>query len=343
MQAAPFVVTVVAFVTMVFGVVVGDDSKSGRDTKLPADTLPADLFDRELPLGLDDRSPPPTGVSAAEQRARFDIGRRLFFDPILSKDKTVSCATCHRPDHGFSSPERLPRGVGGKLATRHAPSLFNRSFGKFHSWDGRAASLKEQALLPIANPLEMGLPHEEAFARILASEYHAEFSKAFDEGVTVDNIGIALASFLDRLYSAGSRVDRFVAGTESTLTPSEKGGLWLYESKGKCWKCHSGRNFTDEKFHNTGVGVRDGKAEPGRFGVTGKSEERGAFKTPTLRGVALNPPYMHDGSLATLREVVEFYRKGGIHNDHLDTRVEPLDLSDDDVDDLVAFLEALSR
>jgi cytochrome c peroxidase len=171
-------------------------------------------------------------------------------------------------------------------------------------------------------------------------DYPALFAAAFPDGVTAANLGKALAGFERVLLRGDSRVDRFrQKGKHGGLTPSERHGLWLYESKGQCWRCHGGPNFTDEDFHNTGVSW--GKADLGRGAVTKKEADRGKFKTPTLRGVALTAPYMHDGSLKSLEEVVEFYNRGGGANPNLDPVLGPLGLSKDEVRDLVAFLEAL--
>jgi cytochrome c peroxidase len=273
-----------------------------------------------------------------------ELGKQLFFDPVLSIDRTVSCASCHQPEHGFSSPEALPPGVLGQRALRHAPTLFNRAYGKSQRWDGKTATLEEQVLLPIADPLEMGLAIDSAVERLQAdAAYRAAFEDAFAQAPSAPDLARALAGYVRHLLLAGSPVDRFRAGDGSALTQAERTGLWLFESKGRCWKCHGGANFTDEKFHNTGVGVHSGQAEEGRFAVTGRAEDRGRFKTPTLRGAALRGPFMHDGSLATLREVVEFYAQGGEANPGLDPDLERLDLSPEDVDHLVAFLKALSR
>jgi cytochrome c peroxidase len=306
----------------------------------PKDTLPAELALDSIPLGLEPR---PVPKDAPLTEARVKLGRRLFFDPILSADNTVSCATCHQPGHGFASTEARPRGVRGQRAARRAPSLFNRAYGTSFFWDGRETTLEAQALRPIADAAEMGSSVPAALDRLRADrQYKAQFEAAFPDGVTADNLGRALASFERVLLRGDSRVDRFRRkGKADALTASERQGLWLYESKGRCWRCHSGPNFSDEGYHNTGVGWRQAVADPGRFAVTKKEADRGKFKTPTLRGVSLTGPYMHDGSLGSLREVVEFYNRGGGTNPNLDPALAPLGLSKDEIADLVAFLEAL--
>jgi cytochrome c peroxidase len=274
--------------------------------------------------------------------ARGALGRRLFFDPILSLDRTVSCASCHEPDHGFASREAKPLGVGGRRAARNAPPVFNRAFGSTHFWDGRAPTLEAQVLFPIENPDEMGLPLEQAVARLAADAGYRELFEAAGGAPSRELLASSIAEFLRRLVVGDSPIDHFRAA-KTELTPLERRGLWLFESKGRCWRCHSGPNFSDESFHDTGVGVVDGEPEPGRFAVTKERADRGRFKTPTLRMVARTAPYMHDGSLATLEDVIRYYARGGNKNDNLDPLLLPVELSDDDVAALVALLQALSR
>jgi cytochrome c peroxidase len=296
----------------------------------------------ELPLGLARDLPEPVGN--AFDRKRWDLGRRLFFDPELSADRSVSCASCHAPERNFADGEALSLGVGGRRTLRNAPSLVNRGFGASFMWDGRVATLEEQVLMPVVNELEMDLPLEQMVARLAAHpEYPALFAAAFDDGVSEANAAAALAQYVRRLVLGDSAVDRFRAGDYAELTGEERTGLWVFESKGRCWRCHSGANFSDEEFHNTGVGVVDGRAEQGRAAITGAAADRGRFKTPTLRGVALTAPYMHDGSQATLADVVAFYRRGGEANPELDPLLQPLELSEREAAALVAFLRALSR
>ncbi len=303
------------------------------------DTLPERLA-LDVPFGL---GPRPVSKDNPLTEARVQLGRKLFFDPILSGDGRVACSSCHRPDNGFAGGEALPRGVRGQRGTRRAPTLFNRAYGKAFFWDGRAASLEEQALRPIEDPAEMGSRVGDAIGRLRASkEYPPLFQAAFGGEASAASLGKALASFERVLLRGDSRVDRFRHKSEhKALTARERAGLWLYESKGRCWRCHVGSNFTDEAFHNTGVSWGKKPADPGRFAVTRKEADRGKFKTPTLRGVALTAPYMHDGSLKTLEEVVQFYNKGGGANANLDPLIVPLGLSKEEVRDLVAFLRAL--
>src|SRR5262245_36922028 len=304
---------------------------------VPADTLPETIPIDHIPLGLGPRPATDNPLTPG----RVALGRSLFFDPILSADRSVACATCHRPDHGFASPDARPRGVVGREVNRRAPTLFNRAYGTAFFWDGRAATLEEQALQPIANPNEMASSVDEAVRRLKADKgYARKFAAAFEDGVTAANLGRAIASFERVLLRGDSPIDRFrQKGDRTAPTAAELHGLWLYESKGQCWRCHSGSNFTDESYHNTGVTW--GKDDLGRFAVTKKDADRGKYKTPTLRAVKLTAPYMHDGSVKTLEEVVEFYNRGAGPNPHLDPAIRPLNLSKEEMADLVAFLKAL--
>lgn len=309
---------------------------------LPEDRLPARLFPRKMPLGLPPTLPSPPDNPFTE--ASFELGRRIFFDPVLSVDRTVACASCHEPDHGFSSRAALPAGVRGRRARRHSPTLFNRGFGERHRWDGTTETLEQQVLLPIEDPDEMDLAVTDAVERLRADAgYREAFEKTYGDGPSQRNLSRALSTFVRGLVTGDSAVDRFQAGDSIALSAAEKAGLWVYESKGRCWQCHAGPNLSDEQLHNTGVSATNGVAAPGLFKVTGKEPDRGLFKTPTLRGLTRTAPYMHDGSLASLADVVEFYNRGGQQNPGLDRRMRPLDLSEADRENLVAFLSALSR
>jgi cytochrome c peroxidase len=306
----------------------------------PKDTLRARLALDEVPLGL---PPLPVPKGSPLTEARVALGRRLFFDPILSADGTVACASCHQPAHGFAGAEARPQGIRGLRTTRRAPTLLNRAYGTAFFWDGREATLEDQALRPIESASEMGSTVASALERLRKDKaYREQFEAAFPDGATAANLARALASFERVLLRGDSRVDRFRRnGEHDALTPRERQGLWLYESKGRCWRCHGGANFTDEGFHNTGVGWGKEPADLGRFAVTKKESDKGKFKTPTLRGVGRTGPYMHDGSLGSLTEVVEFYNRGGGANPNLDPVLAPLGLSAEEVRDLVAFLESL--
>ncbi len=294
-----------------------------------------------LPLGLAALPAEPADNPMTE--AKIKLGKRLFSDPILSADGKVACATCHQPDHAFASPARVATGVSGRTGRRNVPSLFNRGYGTYFFWDGRATTLEQQVIGPITSPLEMGSRMDTVMERLRTrDDYRQAFHEAFSSSITQDTLVRALATYERSLLLGNSRVDRFRAGAVDALNEHERHGLWLYESRGGCWRCHSGPTFSDEEFHNTGVGWNAQPPDWGRYEVTRKDRDRGRFKTPGLRGLARTAPYMHDGSLASLEDVVAFYNRGGNPNPNLDPILKPLELSDQDLLDLVAFLRALS-
>ena len=280
--------------------------------------------------------------------AAVALGERLFFDPGLSADGVVRCASCHRPEYAFSDSARISPGVYGRRGERNVPALINRGYGRSFFWDGRTATLEEQVLHPIRDSVEMGQPIPSLILRLNADRsYRSAFSRAYG-GAGVDSLAVAraLASFVRTLRSGNSAADRWRDGDTTALSPSARRGLALFTGRANCVNCHVGPNFTDEEFHNTGVSARSSRyalrVDSGRSRVTGRADDVGAFKTPTLRDVASTGPYMHDGSLATLEEVVAFYDSGGVTNPHLDREIRPLALTDEQRQDLVAFLRALT-
>lgn len=283
----------------------------------------------------------PLPADYAPTAAMFALGERLFHDGVLSRDGTVSCATCHPAASGFASPAARPLGIGGQAALRHAPTLFNRGWGTLQRWDGGSASLEQFVLEPIADPREMGSSVDAALARLTADpDYERSFREAFGRPADAVALQRSLATFVRGITLGDAPYDRFVAGEHDALTPQQRHGLWLFESRAKCWQCHTPPLFTDEGFHNTGVGAERG-LERARAAITGDAADTGRFRTPTLRGLRLTAPYMHDGSITTLADVVAFYARGGGANEHLDARMQRLELSAADQRALVAFLESL--
>jgi cytochrome c peroxidase len=279
-----------------------------------------------IPLGLDLFLPVPEANPLTADK--IDLGRRLFFDRRLSADGSIACASCHRPDRGFSDPRPVSIGVFGRAGRRNAPALLNRGYGRSLFWDGRTTTLEEQVLRPIEDPQEMGSNAIAAAARV---------------GISREELINALASYVRTILAGDSPFDRFINGERSALNEDAQRGLKIFRGKGNCTACHIGPTFTDEAFHNTGVAVRDGRiADDGRFRVTQHTKDRGAFKTPTLREVGRTSPYMHDGSLTTLESVVDFYDRGGNANPNLDPEIRPLRLTTGEKLSLVAFLRALS-
>ena len=267
----------------------------------------------------------------------------LFFDGRLSANGGVSCAFCHDPDHAFAGSTPLSKGVNGKLGRRHAPTLINRAWGKSQLWDGRVPTLESQVIVPVTDADEMGMTADLVVQRIRGIKGYAPlFAAAFgDDAVTFDRIARAIATFERTIVSGNSPYDRYLAGDKSALTKQQKDGLDFFNKKGECAECHSGANFTDEKFANVGIGMDQNHPDSGREGVTAKRADLGRFKVPTLRELDARAPYMHDGSVKTLGEVLDLYAKGGLPNPHLDTRLTPFYLDEQTKQDLLAFLNAL--
>lgn len=305
----------------------------------PEIAAPAFVYLQEPAKGLP-AMPAPEGYTPTA--AMFELGRRLFHDAVLSHDNSVSCATCHPQATGFASAEPLPIGIRGQRAARHAPALWNRGYGTLQRWDGGSASLEQFVLEPIGDEREMGSTVEAALTRLNADDdYRTAFRETFGGDADAAGLQRALATFVRGIVRGDAPYDRFLLGEIGAMDKEARAGQWVFESKGACWRCHTPPLFTDEQFHNTGVGVRDGKAEPGRAARTKDPADTGKWKTPTLRGLAFTAPYMHDGSLATLEDVVDFYARGGNANEHLDPHMQVRELSADDRRHLVAFLRSL--
>ena len=325
------------------------ESESAQLQPVPEDTLPDKLPIDTIPKGFS--TSPVAPLDNPTTPAKVALGRRLFFDRILSRDGTVACATCHRPEQGFASSEPIAVGIEGRLGKRNAPSILNRGYGSHFLWDGSATSLEDQALTPIENPDEFGTDVETVLKALRSDEsYQVEFAGAFGESdsieevISADRLAKAIASFERTLVYGNTLVDRFRASEYGALSREARQGMWIFESAGGCWKCHGGEIFSAEKFHNTGVDFDNPNRDRGRFEETGQEEDKFKFKTPSLRGIALTAPYMHDGGMKTLKDVVEFYNKGGAPDDpNLDQEMQPLNLSEKEVGFLVEFLKALSQ
>ena len=288
--------------------------------------MAAEAWIHKPPLGLDVHLPVP--VTNVLTKDKVAAGRRLFFDKQLSRDGTLACASCHDPKQAFSDGRKVARGINGSEGLRNAPALINRGYGKTFFWDGRASSLEVQALEPIFNPIEMGLTKAELERRA---------------GMKTVDVAAALASFVRTIRSGDSRFDKYASGQSSALNAVEKAGMNVFRGAGGCVSCHIGPNFTDEQFHNTGVAWRGARlADEGRFSVSGLLSDRGAFKTPTLRDAALTGPYMHDGSIDTLEDVIEFYSEGGRANPYLDPQMTARRFTAEEKRALAAFLRALT-
>lgn len=289
--------------------------------------------------------PMPGGAPLA---SRAELGRLLFFDPVLSQGRDLACASCHAPARAFTDGRRTARGAAGRALPRNTPTLYNVGYKQRLFWDRRAASLEAQALGPLLSADEMGADPE-ALARRLARipEYRRRFARAFPDEpapVSAANVARALAAFERTLVSRRSRYDRYVAGDREALSDAERRGLTLFHSLNtRCFECHRPPTFQAPLAMGVGVPSED----DGVGGHTGVDAQRGLFAVPTLRNVARTAPYMHDGSLATLEEVVDFYRQGGgralgVEPSRVHEHVRPFDIRDDEARDLVAFLRALT-
>jgi len=280
---------------------------------------------------------PPTLQSA-------ELGRLLFYDKRLSADGTISCASCHQVEHGYSSNTKVATGIGGALGTRKPPPILNKAFAKTFFWDGRADTLEAQAEGPLFHPQEMGTTPEKLVATVDGIVgYRPLFQKAFgDSKISLRAITRAISDFERTLLSGDSLWDRWQADPINVSYPEEaKIGFGIFEDR-DCKGCHIAPLFTDDLFHNTGVGFANGAfADVGRYAVTQKEEDTGAFKTPTLRNLMSHAPYMHDGSVATLEALVDLYDQGGIKNPHLDEKMLPLGLRPHEKAGLVAFMKTL--
>jgi cytochrome c peroxidase len=300
-------------------------------------------------LGLPYPSFPPDNPP---RQAVIALGRKLFFDKRLSRQNSVSCATCHDPQYGFADPHPVSVGSEGRSGQRNSPSVLNSAFTDLLMWDGKGRTLEEQTLFPFESHVELDLPVNEAVAKLARQGYSDEFRAAF--GRDVDDLVKALSTYERTLLAGDSPFDRFLFGKDEHAIPAAARRGFATFLRVKCDQCHLIMTpgihpfglkmalFTDNKFHNLGVGTEEKEPDPGRYALTGVATEWAAFKTPSLRNVALTAPYFHDGSKATLMEVIEFYDRGGTPNPYLDQAIRPLSLTPEDKQDLVAFLVSLT-
>lgn len=304
---------------------------------LAAGGLPAaEEFELAVPAGLKmPRVPDDNPLSAA----KVELGKQLYFDPRLSRDDTVSCASCHDPAKGWSNGERFATGIGGLKGGRSAPTIVNAAYQRWQFWDGRADQLEGQALGPIQNPIEMNMTLDEVVEKLnRVPGYRKQFQAVFGSDVTAEGVAKAIASFERTVLSGDAPYDRYVAGDKSALSPAALRGYEVFFHKAHCTACHQGPNFTDGAFHNVGVGMDDEKPDEGRRHISNLAGDRGAFKTPTLREIGRTAPYMHDGRFKTLEEVIEHYGKGGVSNDQLDEEIYALELAPEEKAALATFL-----
>lgn len=286
--------------------------------------------------------PAPIPPNNPQTARKIRLGKELYFDTRLSKDNTISCATCHSPTMGWSDAGPTSEGINKQRGGRRAPPVSNAAYMPLQFWDGRAPSLEEQSKGPIQNPIEMGNTHEVMIHTVGdIPGYVEEFKAVFGTTpITIDQVADAIASFERTVVTTDSRFDRFARGDEPSLTCLERKGLEIFNGKGHCSSCHWGANFSDGRFHNLGVPPIDPKKpDLGRSEITKDPADTGAFKTPTMRDVGLRPPYLHTGGEKTLEDVIAFYNKGGgVKDPNLDPMMLPLGLSKGEIEALAAFL-----
>jgi cytochrome c peroxidase len=283
-----------------------------------------------------------------EPTDKAGLGKLLFFDPILSKDRKISCASCHKPGYAFADTGAVSKGVGGRQGTRNTPTTMNLLLQRTFFWDGRAKNLEEQALAPIENPVEMNLPVAEAIKRLQASKsYKRYFQSIFNSDPTAANLSAAIAAFERTLETSDSPFDNWKFSDDSAaVSDAVKKGFEIFSGKGKCTKCHFGADFTANEFRN--IGLFNGKElnDSGRAVISGSREDIGKFKTQSLRNIAITAPYMHNGMFKTLEEVIEFYNDpgkrvpDGINRDTI--LAKPMGLTDTEKANLGAFLRSLT-
>ena len=389
----PWFVVVTAAATILDG--VGVLFAAGPETKAPspgmATATPASLSPIPVPdLLAQPRSLKQFGVPLLQTLAeiptdnpqtpeRIALGEKLFFEPRLSVDRTVACASCHNPDRAFTDGKPTSVGFKGRVGQRNAPTIFNALYNKKQFWDGRAETLEDQAAFPITNPSEMGQPSLDAAVATIGAipEYQQAFQQVFNEPPSALNMVRAIASYERTLVSFDSPFDHFIAGDPNAINDAAKRGWTLFNTRGLCNRCHASVNqdatyFTDFDFHNIGIGILRHQVTPlalqamqqiekgdlpnvdraaiqsdfsvlGRFLLTRKEADIASFKTPTLRNVLVTGPYFHDGSMETLWDAMDHYNKGdGVKDPWLDDDMQPLALTEDEIDDLVEFLASLT-
>jgi cytochrome c peroxidase len=374
-------VIVAGIATLIFGCERSAKTVSPKGPQNPeADPLaqPKSLQQVGAPAELTREAIPPDNPQSSE---KISLGQKLFFERRLSVDGTVSCSTCHDPQLAFTDRKPLSVGVKGRLGQRNAPTILNALYNKTQFWDGRVNTLEEQAANPIVNAFEMGHPTLDAALAQIASveEYEQAFRRVFGRPPNGPDLLRAIASYERTQLSFDSPFDRFIAGDNNAIDASAKRGWELFNTQARCNKCHALTDtqrdvtvFTDNDFHNIGIGIirhnvvalarqaeqliksgdtaaidraaiQTDMSALGRFLITKKDKDTASFKTPDIRNVLVTGPYFHDGSQATLWDVIDHYNKGdGLQNPYLDEDMQPLALTETDIDDLVAFLASLT-
>ncbi len=321
-----------------------EDTEATQGTKGTegGETVTTVAYEVKVPPGLPELPIPDDNPMTAE---KVELGKMLYFDKRLSKDGTISCATCHDPAKGWAEHTPTSTGIGGAVGGANSPSVANAVYGKTQFWDGRAASLEEQALGPIENEIEMGHNLDELVPQLNEiAGYKEQFQKVFGTDVTEEGIAKAIAAFERTVLCGNSAYDKFQAGDEAALTDVQKKGMQLFKDL-KCSTCHSGEMFSGYRYYNAGIGMGKETPDEGRKAVTKDDGDLGKFRVPSLRNVADTAPYFHDGSCATLEEAVKIMATGGVANDNLSSVLKQIgeqNVSEEDQAAIVEFLKALS-
>lgn len=288
-----------------------------------------------------------TGFTGNSKNGKAGLGKKLFSEKMLSKDSTVSCASCHKPDHAFADTVAFSTGIHGKFTKRNTPSVLNMKNRPYYFWDGRAASLEDQALMPIQNPDEMGLPVEEAVLRLNESpEYKKLFQKIFKQKPDAKNLAAAFSAFEETLETVNSKFDDWSNGLKKLSASEERGRELFVGDKAKCFDCHRMEDFTTDEFKNIGLYNGSELNDAGVYQVTKKESDLGKFKTPGLRNIGVTAPYMHNGMFKTLEEVLDYYNdpdrfvQNPINID--DALKKPLGLTEEEKKDIIGFLKTLT-
>lgn len=316
-------------------------SSSQSVTRQDLETFGRHVFNTAHPIPdfAEIPAPPDNPVT----QGKVELGFRLWFEPRLSANNKMTCGHCHSHMSGFSNAERNALGVVGQRGKRNVPTTYGSAYIHASFWDGRAKNLEEQALMPIQDPIEMNESLPNVIRKLGEVEYYRwKFQEVFGTEITPEGMGKALASFQRALTLAPTPYEQYEQGNANALSPEQKQGMAIFFGKGRCFTCHRGPALTNQTFANIGVGMDQPEPDLGRYNVTKMEWDRGAFKIPTLLNIAKTAPYMHDGSLDTLAQVIEHYNQGGIANENLDPRIGPLRLSPEEKVALEKFLRAFS-
>ncbi|MCC8438529.1 c-type cytochrome [Brevibacillus sp. M2.1A] len=313
-----------------------EDAAAPKDRK-NGEAVKVEVIDKELKVQFGALGEVPVPEDNPMTEGKIELGKMLYFDPRLSGNNVQSCISCHAPGAGFGDGMEKFIGFEGVHGSRNSQTIINAGYYEEYFWDGRAKSLEEQALGPIQSKVEMNQNIDELVMELNnVPTYVEEFNKVFNDKISADNIAKAIATFERTIVITDTAFDRYLQGEENAISLEARDGMRLFAGKAGCISCHAGPLLSDSRFHNLGI-----NGDEGRFTVSGNEADKGRFRTPALRGVAHTAPFMHDGSMETLKDVVQFYNVGGGSHSNKSKLMKRLHLTDREVDALVAFLESL--